>query len=227
MEFAGFPYAGVDFFKELNQFNNREWWSAHQDVYQDSVKRPFEELLEILRPDFGRTVMFGPKRRPDSDEAKSHPFKEHQGGMAVSPGGSVWYLHLDAKGLMAGGGSYRVTSDQVERFRAAVLDEFSGFELQMIISTCQRQGFKIGGTIDKDATSYDLTHPRAHLLRHLTLHVHYQFGTPPWLFTPKAADKVHQAWNATRPLVEWLDRNVGLPKIGVVRSKADSFFEGI
>lgn len=216
MTFNGFPYAGVDFFQELRQFNNREWWAAHQSVYLESVRQPFETLLAMLSPEFGRTILFGPRRKGDEELAKTAPYKEHQAAFASSPNGHVWYLHLDGDGLMAGGGSYVSTADQIDRYRAAVLDEFSGYQLQRIITLCQRQGFRVEGRtieeIEDGSSPYYSMHPRADLLRHQTLHIHYYFGTPPWLSTPKAADKVYQAWNAARPLVDWLDAYVGRPK---------------
>ena len=210
MAFCGFPYVGVDFFRELHTYNNHEWWNAHRDIYLESVRTPFELLLAQIGPQFGKTAIFPPKSRGAAD-GSTPPYKEHQGAVATSPHHHTWYVHLDAQGLMAGGGIYHTSPDQVVRMHRAIRDDVSGFELEMILSTCQKQGFRIDGRVIDPNQSLSFATPRSDLLNYSTLQVHFRFGTPAWMYTAAAAERVRQVWEATRPLIDWLDRYVGIP----------------
>jgi hypothetical protein len=39
------------------------------------------------------------------------------------------------------------------------------------------------------------------------------FGSPGWLTTPEAADRVAAAWRDMAPLQAWLDDHVGTPRV--------------
>ena len=47
-----------DFCRQLAANNTRDWYMAHKEVYQTRLKRPAEELLEVLRP-HGRYAVSG------------------------------------------------------------------------------------------------------------------------------------------------------------------------
>ena len=44
----------VNFFKELENNNNKEWFHQHKKVYETQVKQPFLALLELLIPELLR-----------------------------------------------------------------------------------------------------------------------------------------------------------------------------
>ena len=48
--FEGIPAAAAEFYAELEQNNTRDWWQAHSEVYQESVKEPLTALLARLEP---------------------------------------------------------------------------------------------------------------------------------------------------------------------------------
>jgi len=52
-------------------------------------------------------------------------------------------------------------------------------------------------------------HPRDDLLRRKSLTGSVLFGTPEWLGTDAALDRVRTAWNGLRDLVSWLEQFVG------------------
>lgn len=211
MAFLGFPYAGVDFFHELEMYNNDEWWHSHSDVYRDAIEQPFEALLAELAPDFGTPRIFAP-RRDARRGASLPPYKTHQGAVAITPGGASFYVHLDASQLFAGGGLYRMLPDQQQRYQAAVADEDSGQRLATIVTELTRRGMEVAG---EQAAAFDAPAdaPRQDLLCLTSLHAHRIFGVPVWLATHEAADHIKQAWEESRPLVEWFDEHVGLPVI--------------
>ena len=54
MSFAGWPGEAVEFFEDLEEDNTKSFWQVHIETYEISVKRPMEELLAELEPEFGR-----------------------------------------------------------------------------------------------------------------------------------------------------------------------------
>lgn len=211
MVFLGFPYAGVDFYRELEDFNNQEWWSSHADIYRESVRAPFEALLDELADEFGRPKIFRPNRDLRFTPDKS-PYKTHQGAIVVTDNGGIYYLHLDADGLFAGGGSYHMSPDQLARYRKAVSDAKSGQALEDIVEGLRAHTYEIAGDqLRGRPRGVDADAPRLDLLRMKSLHAMELYGTPRWLSTPEVKEHVRRTWHTVGPLVSWLDTHVGRP----------------
>jgi uncharacterized protein (DUF2461 family) len=60
---------------------------------------------------------------------------------------------------------------------------------------------------------YPKDHPRVELLRNKGLHSwqEWPFGT--WLSTSKVVDRVTESLRATKPLMQWLNKNVGASEL--------------
>jgi uncharacterized protein (TIGR02453 family) len=207
--FHGFPAEAVDFYARLERDNTREFWQANKATYEACVREPMVALLDELSEEFGAGSAFRPHRDVRFSRDKS-PYKTYQGGFAALTPGTGYYLHLDATGLLAGGGFHAHSPAQVERFRAGVDRDDTGSELVGIVSRLERLGFEVGGDAVKTRPrGFVADHPRIDLLRHKSLTVGRQFGAPEWLATRTALTRVREAWRAVRPLNEWLDRNAG------------------
>ena len=48
-KFPGFPAAGIDFLKGLEENNNREWFQERKPIFDSAVKAPMMELIEASR----------------------------------------------------------------------------------------------------------------------------------------------------------------------------------
>ena len=46
--FEGFPREAMTFFRALARHNHRDWFLAHKEVYEESVRRPTTALVEAL-----------------------------------------------------------------------------------------------------------------------------------------------------------------------------------
>jgi uncharacterized protein (TIGR02453 family) len=209
--FDGFPADSLDFYARLERENTRDFWQANKATYDACVREPMAALLEELAPEFGEASMFRPQRDIRFSKDKS-PYKTYQGGfVAVSPG-TGYYVHIDARGLLAGGGFHAHSPEQVHSYRAAVDAEDRGGMLAGIVGTLEAAAFEVGGEAVKTAPrGYRPDHPRIELLRHKELTVGRAFGAPPWLSTAAALDEARLAWRQVRPLNDWLDENVGAP----------------
>lgn len=204
--FAGVPIAALDFFEDLEVDNSKSWWAAHKATYDEKVRAPMTALGDALEDEFGPGKLFRPYRDVRFSKDKT-PYKTHQGLFVATTGGSGFYVQVSAAGLMTAAG-IRPDTAQLKRFRAAV-DAPSGAELATMVTGLQGDGFVVGG--DVLATRPRGTpagHPREELLRHKALFLHREHGSPDWLPTPEAVDRVRADWRRLRPLVQWLGDHV-------------------
>lgn len=203
---AGIPGAACEFYAELEQNNNREWWLAHKDQYHDLVKAPLESALAKLTPAFGSAKMFRPHRdmRFSLDKA---PYKTAQGAFVSNYEGVGFYLQLSADGLLLGGGYHSFSPAQLSRYRSAVDATSSGEALVAIIDSLATAGFTIDGEMLKTVPrGFPKDHPRAELLKHKTLNASVRPGRPDWMGTAELTFEVGARWEQLRPLVDWVVR---------------------
>jgi uncharacterized protein (TIGR02453 family) len=209
MAFTGFPPAAFEFYDQLEADNNKVFWQANKATFDDAVKAPTAALCEELS-DIGPFHVFRPYN--DVRFAKNRPpYKTHQGAYCESEGGSGYYFHIGADGLLAGVGYYSMAKDQLERFRAAVDDDTAGPEIERISAALVKQGYSIGA-MDELKTAprgYAKDHPRVELLRRKGLMASKQFPVAAWMHTKKAATKLRETWRGVQPMCAWLDTHVG------------------
>ncbi|MET1065550.1 MAG: DUF2461 domain-containing protein [Arthrobacter sp.] len=204
--FAGIPDAAFEFYAELENNNNRDWWLEHKARYDSAVKEPLAALLATLETDFGEAKIFRPNRDIRFSLDKS-PYKTAQGAFASLAGGTGFYLQVSADGLLVGGGCHTHTPEQLARFRSAVDAPSSGELLQQIVGQLEALGFTVEGeTLKTVPRGFNKAHPRAELLKHKSLTAGVNVGKPGWLSTPDAAAEVRRRWEQLRPLVEWVGR---------------------
>lgn len=208
MVFSGIPEAAFDFYERLEADNTKVFWHANKATFDAAVRRPMAELCEALA-DYGPFHLFRPNH--DLRFAKGRPpYKTHQGAYGESDGGAGHYLHISAEGLMCGTGYYAMAKDQLERFRAAVLDDAAGPEIESIVTTLATM-FNVGAIDELKTAPKGIAkdHPRITLLRRKGLMVSKDFGKPAWVHTSRVVKRIRDAWTVAREMNAWLDRHVG------------------
>lgn len=209
MSFTGIPLAALDFYEDLAADNSKTFWSAHEQVYKQSVKEPMLALISELEPKFGSAKLFRPYRDVRFSKDKT-PYKTAQGAVVHTGTGTGYYAQINAAGLYVGGGFYQAGPAQLARFRGTVADDVRGPELEAILAQVIKAGFTIGGDqLKTKPKGFAADHPRIDLLRHKSLTAGIDFGCPPWLSTARAASEVTRAWEDLRPLIDWLTAVVG------------------
>ena len=150
--------------------------------------------------------MFRPYRDVRFSKDKS-PYKTNIAA-TLSRGG---YISLSWQGLGAGSGYYGLMPDQLERFRAAVADDRTGKALVRLVDRATADGIEVSAhdVLKTAPRGYPKEHPRIELLRHKGLIYWKMWPAGPWLGTAKAKDRVHELLRAAKPLIKWLDTNVG------------------
>jgi len=204
MTFTGFPVEALDFYEGLESDNTKTYWTAHKHVYETCVRQPLVALCELLESDFGQVHLFRPYRDVRFARDKS-PYKDQQGATVGEN-----YVHVSAAGLFAAAGYHQMAADQVARFREAVDDDDTGPELEKLVQRLRESGYTVGGDALKTRPrDYAADHPRIDLLKHRALAAWVEFGSPPWVHTAEAAERVASAWRDFAPLNAWLDDHVG------------------
>ncbi|MEV0804086.1 DUF2461 domain-containing protein [Kribbella sp. NPDC050281] len=207
MSFTGFPAAALDFYDDLEMDNSKTYWTAHKQVYEESVKAPMSALLAELEPEFGPAKLFRPYRDVRFARDKS-PYKTHQGAFIDVAPSTGWYVQVAAPGVRVAAGFYEASSERLARVRAAIDDDRRGKQLEKLLAKLTATGWTVGG--DKLKTSprgYDPEHPRIDLLRHKSLTVSKSYGFEPVIHTPELSALIRADWKATRPLLTWLSDN--------------------
>ncbi|MER8185296.1 DUF2461 domain-containing protein [Kitasatospora sp. NPDC094015] len=206
MTFEGWQDEALEFYERLEADNSKDFWTAHKELYERAVREPMAELLEQLEPEFGPGKIFRPHRdvRFSADKA---PYKTHIGGYLAAGG----YIQLSADGLACGNGMYRLASDQLERYRAAVAEDLSGAELERVITRVGRAGPVVSGrdALRTAPRGYPKDHPRIGLLRNKGLVAWQDWEPADWLGTPETYRRITAFLRVSQPLKDWLDEHVG------------------
>jgi uncharacterized protein (TIGR02453 family) len=211
MSFTGFPDEGLVFYEGLEADNSRTYWQRHRAVYDTCVRAPVQALVDELAAEFGPAKIFRPYRDVRFSNDKT-PYKTHQGAV-VHPEGrgtGAWYVQVSADGLMVAGGSWRLESDQVARYRRAVADDVQGQRLRIETGRLRGAGWEIGGDrLVRVPAGFAVDDGRADLLRHKSLHASRRWEPTDWLHDRRALDRVRSSWRELAALNAWLADNVG------------------
>jgi uncharacterized protein (TIGR02453 family) len=207
--FTGFPAEAFDFYERLEADNSKAFWQANKRNYDDAVQVPMAKLCESFG-DYGPFRMFRPYN--DLRFAKNRPpYKTHQGAYVEADGGTGYYFHIGADGILVGAGYYGMAKDQLERFREAVASDDTGPAVEQITAALGEHGYSIGAMDELKSAprGYPKDHPRIGLLKRKGLMASRQFPVAKWMSTKQAATKIRSTWDGTKALCDWLDANVG------------------
>ena len=204
--FRGWTKRAVEFYDGLEADNSRTYWHAHKGVYDEHVRKPMEQLTEALAREFGEAHIFRPNRDTRFSADKS-PYKTAIAAHLAKGG----YIQFSADGLGVGTGMYMMASDQLERYRRAVDDNRRGTALEKLVGQLEEQGIAVTGRdqLKTAPKGYAKDHPRIELLRNKGLHSWQDWPFGRWLGTPEVIERVSESLRATKPLMQWLNKNVG------------------
>jgi uncharacterized protein (TIGR02453 family) len=201
--FTGWKGDFTGFFLGLRANNNKPFFEAHRNQYEQDVKAPMLALLADLEEEFGPPHRVSRPYRDIRFSADKSPYKLNIYA-DVERGG---YVALDAEGLVAAGGRYMVEDSQLKKLRAAVANDRSGKELVAIVGDLRMKGYDVSGQELKRVPSpYPQDHPRGDLLRHKRLIYWRRWPVGPWIATAKAKERVATAWRDGAALEAWCSR---------------------
>jgi uncharacterized protein (TIGR02453 family) len=203
--FGGWKGDFKGFFLGLKLNNSKAYFESHRKQYEHDVKAPMVALLADLEAEFGASRLSRPNRDIRFSADKS-PYKTNIYA-TTSAGG---YVALDADGLAVGGGRHVLEPAQLAGFRKAVDAKASGEKLGAIVSALRAKGYDVEGQeLKRVPPPHPQDHPRGDLLKHKTLFYWRRWALEPWIATPKARERVRQAWLDGADLEAWLARHLG------------------
>ncbi|HEX6760885.1 MAG TPA: DUF2461 domain-containing protein [Propionibacteriaceae bacterium] len=218
-EAGGFTPKATKFFARLERNNSKEYWTVNKAVFENEVKEPMAALVESLPERFGPFKIFRMNRDIRFSHDKS-PYKT-QHGAAHEADGTVHYVHLDARGLMAACGAYMMAPDQLERYREAVAADSTGRALEGILDELSKRGFEVGhGMTEPLRTAprgYPRDHPRVDLLRQKAVSAHRRLEGSELRDAAAVRRFVVDTFDACGPMNDWIKSNIGSSRTSTVR----------
>jgi uncharacterized protein (TIGR02453 family) len=201
------PEAALEFLRELEDNNDRDWFRANRKRYDQALLTPARELAEKLT-DLGEPRFFRPFR--DTRFRPGPPIKEQLGVAVGNSGSGGYYFELSLDGLLVGAGLHHPAPDQLDRFRKAIDDDRRARSFEHAVTSAESGGLTlIEPALKRAPKGFRPDHPRISRLRmkHLTAFRRHELG--PWLHTPDCDQRVRAELSAARPFVEWLSSTVG------------------
>jgi uncharacterized protein (TIGR02453 family) len=176
-----FPKEGLQFLRSLKRNNNRDWFREHKGIYEDSVKRPMEGLIEALAEDFRRfapEMIASPKvsayriYRDTRFSKDKSPYKTHVAAVFPRTGlakheGAGFYLHIDPGELLLGGGLYMPLPEDLNAVRQHIADEPESFQTILGHRKFRKLFGKVHGEqLSRVPRGFSADHPAADYLKH-------------------------------------------------------------
>ncbi|HMI33313.1 MAG TPA: DUF2461 domain-containing protein [Propionibacteriaceae bacterium] len=219
VQVSNFTAKSTRFFAGLEQDNSKDYWTANKAIFEKEVKEPMAALLDSLPERFQPFKVFRMNRDIRFSPDKS-PYKT-QHGAAHEIDGTVYYVHLDARGLMAACGAYMMASDQLERYREAVAADATGRELQDILHDLRQRGFEVGHGMGEPLKTaprgYPRDHPRVDLLRQKAVSAHRRLTGAGLRDGTTVRDFVVETFESCGRMNDWIAANVGESQVSMPR----------
>jgi uncharacterized protein (TIGR02453 family) len=215
-KFHGFPSEAVEFLRELEDNNDRDWFKANRARYDEQLVAPATALGEDL-VELGRPRLFRPWN--DTRFRPGPPIKEHVGLAIGYEGAGGFYVEFSLDGLLVAAGLHNPAPDQVDRLRRAVDVSRTAAALTRAIGRARDAGLELNEPdLVRAPRGYPADHPRLDLLRRRRLTVARRHELGPWLHEPRAGVRIRTELDAAAPLVRWLREHVGATQRATART---------
>ena len=216
-----------EFFRDLTENNDREWFNANKGRYESEVRDPllrfisdFETKLHAISPHFVadarlsggslfriyRDVRFSRDKTPYKTQAGVQ-FRHEVGKDVHAPG---FYLHLDPSNALSGGGIWHPDAPTLTKIRDAIVGKASEWEAitndERILSTHQFGG----DSLKRPPRGFDPDHPLIEDLKKKTHFVHTDYDEDE-ITGPDFLDRFATDCAAVSPYMRFLTEAVGLP----------------
>lgn len=203
--FAGFPADFFSFFEQLRKNNDRDWFNANKDRFQQSVLEPMSEFITALQPKLAeitkhciadpkphggsmfriyRDTRFSKDKTPYKTHAACH-FRHAAGKDAHAPG---FYVHIDRDEVFFGGGIWAPPAPQLNRIRDFIADNVRSWARIKNAKKVQEAGGIQGDSLKRAPRGFDEQHVHIEDLKRKSFYI--MSGADPK--APAKADFVDQ-----------------------------------
>ena len=225
-----FTKRSLTFFRQLARNNEKSWFEAHRDEYENEVRAPMRELIEELdtrfaefAPEIGgdtKRSMFRINRDIRFSKDKS-PYKTHAAawfhhrnasrsvGAEADAGSAGYYFHLEPGGKsLLGAGLWMPPRPQLNKLREAIAEDPRGFEKMVRTIPSRFDGLDDEAALKRMPRGYPEDHPAAKWLKFQSFTTGRGL-TDAQVTSASLADFLSKEFEAILPLVRWLNNTLG------------------
>ncbi|WP_058911757.1 DUF2461 domain-containing protein [Entomohabitans teleogrylli] len=216
--FAGFEQQGLTFLQQVRIENDKEWFEAHRDVYQQSLLTPLRALVDTLalamleidpqfetRPAIGKTLS-----RIHRDTRFSHDKSRYRSRMWLTfkrPGkdwtdAPAYFFELGPDMLRYGLGYYSASKATMDLFRHTLKQRPQPF--LAVAQQCCQGGFELVGESYKRLLVKDLDPVISSWYHRKSFAVMVTSSDVEPLFHPQLAQTLTHGFRQLEPLYQWL-----------------------
>lgn len=217
--FEGYPARGITWLRQIKTHNDRDWFLARKDVFEEAVKAPTEALVLALNQ---RLEKFAPAYVADPKKALTRIYRDVRFSKDKSPYNTYigarfshlgrpkeacagFWLQISAQGLELIGGSYQAATPQLTKLRARLAEEHVAFgRLLKRKALRDAMGELQGEQLKRVPRGYPPEHPAADLLRHKQLYLHARLPVSA-ARSPDVVKEVARRFKLMTAFVTWLD----------------------
>lgn len=152
----------TDFFANLGQRNDRDWWQANRATYDMVIKSRFEELISGISG-FDTWRVYRPHNDSRFQRGKG-PYKTFIGAVSERPDGVGVFVQINAQGLLVGTGIPMPAPDQLQRMRSALAEPEAGDAFEVAIGHVRASGGRVFGGRWEPLRRVPRGHPIDHLI---------------------------------------------------------------
>ena len=221
--FTGFTTKSTRFLRSLKRNNNREWFHAHKEEYEQFLKLPMQSLAQDLGDHFhfAPDINFDPKKaifRINRDVRFSNdksPYKTNIGAFfrlglkskfEDTPG---LYVHFEDGEVFSAGGLYMPSARQIRLIRLSIQNDPESF-LKIIEDKKFKRRFPLGiegDNLKRAPSGTPIDHPLIKHLRHKQCYVHRDY-TIKNAFQKSFVKKLEEDFEIMLPLIRWIYRSI-------------------
>jgi uncharacterized protein (TIGR02453 family) len=225
-DFTGFSPALFGFLGQLSANNERDWFQANKQSYEDDVREPARAFIRSMGPRLEditdhyvasdkkvggslmrifRDVRFGADKTPYKTNVGMH-FKHSAGKDVHAPG---FYVHISLEECFLGVGIWRPDGPSLKAIRDRIVEKPEQWE-EIISAPTFTSHFELSGdALKRPPRGYDKEHP---LVEHLKRKDHIAMATldSAEVLDPQLLDRVMERFEAAAPYCRFLSEAVGL-----------------
>lgn len=224
--FSGFSTETLQFFGDIEQNNNKEWFGPRKEEYNRTVQQPAQEFVLALGDrlkEIAPGISFDPSLsgsgsimriyRDTRFSTDKTPYKTYLGmrfweGPDYKDLYSGLFIWLDKSGAGIHLGQHYFSREYLFAYREAVADQEHGEELERALKIAREHG-KLGGEqYVRVPRGYPPDHPRADLLKYKALYATSQHIAPEIATSPAFLPHCAAFFEHLLPLHNWMV-NVG------------------
>ena len=227
-DFTGFGPDFFQFFTDIKQNNNREWFGANKQRYDHEVIVPILDFIEAIAtplekvaPCFVanpkkhggsmfriyRDVRFAKDKRPYKESAAIQ-FRHMSGRDAHAPG---FYVHLEPDNIRYGGGVWMPASAQIKSIRQSIARDEAGWSAVRNNKKLNAMFDELrGDSLKRPPRGFDPDHPHIEDLKRKSFFLMHASSAGEAAKSEFVGDVV-EGFKAAAPLMRFLCKAVGAP----------------